>query len=122
MLLKLNQILFLAFLCAVVMHVSCSPKKPITSSYGAFRLESLNNDSLLLTPPIPEGHADNAAIKMTLISNTTPPSVTNCFAEKGPFRLEQGRNDPHSIQITLPAPKHGLAIWRGSRAACQRGH
>jgi hypothetical protein len=109
MLLKLNQILFLGFLCPVVMHVSCSAKKPITSSYAPFRLESLNNDSLLLTPPIPEGHAYNAAIKMTLIGNTTPPSVTNCFAERGPFRLEQGRSDPHSIQITLPAPETWLS-------------
>jgi len=114
MLLKLNQILFLGFLCAVVMHVSCSAKKPITSSYAPFRLESLNNDSLLLTPPIPEGHANNAAIKMTLIGNTTPPSVTNCFAERGPFRLEQGRNDPHSIQITLPAPETWLTDLEGS--------
>jgi hypothetical protein len=114
MLLKPNQIVLFGFLCAVVVDEGCSAKKPITSSYAPFRLEALNNDSLLLTPPIPEGHADNAAIKVTFIRNTTPTTVrTNCFAERGPFRLEPGKNDPHSLQITLPAPERWLSDLEG---------
>jgi hypothetical protein len=121
MLLRPNPIVLFGFLSAVVMHGGCSAKKPITSSYAPFRLELLNNDSLLLTPPIPEGHADNAAIQVTFTSNTTPTTVrTNCFAQRGPFRLEQGRNDPDSIQITLPAPERWLSDLEG-RAESRAG-
>jgi hypothetical protein len=96
------------------MVVGCSARKPIASTYTSFRLESWNHDSVLLTPAIPEGHAGNAAITVTLnMSWTRPPVGMNCSVERGPFRLEQVKNHPDSIQITLPAPEKWLGDVEG---------
>jgi hypothetical protein len=106
--LKANQGLLCWFLCILVIPASCAPKKPIASPYAPFRLESLNHDSLLFTPSIPEGHASNTAVRVTLNGNASEPVVCRncspCSAERGPFRVEQGKDDPRSVQITLPAP------------------
>jgi hypothetical protein len=110
---KANQTVLSGFLCAVVILVGCSAKKPITSTAAPFRLESLNGDSLLLTPAIPEGHSNNAAVTLTLNSSMRPAAGTKCSAERGPFRLEQGKNGPDSIQITLPAPERWLSDLEG---------
>ena len=111
MLTKGNQTLHLGFLLVVVTLLGCSAKKPISSS-NSFRLESLNDDSVLFTPAIPEGHANNAAVKLTLNSSTRPPADTNCAAESGPFRLEQAKNSGDSIGVTLPAPERWLSDLR----------
>jgi hypothetical protein len=109
---KANQTLLSGFLCAVVMLVGCSAKKPITPT-SPFRLESLNADALLLTPAIPEGHSNSAAVTLTLNSSTRPASGAHCSAERGPFRLDQAMNVPDSIQITLPAPDRWLSVLEG---------
>jgi hypothetical protein len=114
---KANQTLLSGFLCAAVMLVGCTVKKPITSAAAPFRLESLNADSILLTPAIPEGHSNNAAVILTLNSSTRPAAGANCSAERGPFRLEQGRNGPDSTQITLPAVERWLSDLEGREEA-----
>ena len=114
MFLKLGQTFLCGFLCATIMQVGCSAKKPIALHSAPFRLESLNHDSVLLTPAIPEGHASGAAVQATFHSGIPSSAVrTNCSAERGPFRLEQGRNDAGSVQITLPAPERWLRDLEG---------
>ena len=114
MLLKSNRAVLCGFVCTAVLQAGCSAKKPISSIYAPFRLESLNGASLLLTPPIPEAHANDAVVKVTLVGGAAAASAgTNCSAERGPFRVEPGKNDPGSIQITLPAPERWLGDLEG---------
>jgi hypothetical protein len=114
MLWKPNQALLSGSLCAVLMQAGCSAKKPVTSPYPPFRLQSLNDDSLLLTPAIPENHSDDAGIKLTLAGGAaTSPVSANCSAQRGTFRLEGGPNGAGSIQLTMPAPKKWLGDLQG---------
>ncbi len=114
MLLKPNQALLSGLLCALVMQAGCAAKKPVAATPAAFRLRALNDDSLLLPPAIPENHTNDAVVKVTLAGTVVASSVhTNCSAERGPFRLEQGTSDPASIQLTMPAPERWLSDLEG---------
>lgn len=118
MLLKLGPTLLCGFLCAMIIQVGCSAKKPIAPLSAPFRLESLNQDSVLLTPAIPEGHPSGEAVQATFHSGISGSAVrTNCSAERGPFRLEQGRNDADFVQVTLPAPERWLRDLEGQAEA-----
>src|SRR5438874_3840858 len=98
-----------AAVTAIFVLAGCSARKPIAPPYAPFRLESVRGDSVLLTPPIPEGKNECALVKLTLKSSPAPSGV-HCSAERGHFRVEQANNDPSSVHITLPA----LATWLGS--------
>jgi hypothetical protein len=114
MLFKHDQTFIAGFLCAAILLTGCAARKPITSTSAPFRLVSLDHDSVLFPPTIPEGHASDAAFRATLTVSAPHPSVSNdCSAERGPFRLEQAKNDPNSIQITLPAPEKWLEAIAG---------
>src|SRR6266576_337828 len=97
-----------AAVTAIFVLAGCSVRKPIAPPYAPFRLESVRGDSVLLTPPIPEGKNECALVKLTLKSSPAPSGV-HCSAERGHFRVEQANNDPSSVHITLPA----LATWLG---------
>src|SRR6266566_76841 len=97
-----------AAVTAIFVLAGCSVRKPIAPPYALFRLESVRGDSVLLTPPIPEGKNECALVKLTLKSSPAPSGV-HCSAERGHFRVEQANNDPSSVHITLPA----LATWLG---------
>src|SRR5207253_266080 len=97
-----------AAVTAIFVLAGCSARKPIAPPYAPFRLESVRGDSVLLTPPIPEGKNECALVKLTLKSSPAPSGV-HCSAERGHFRVEQANNDPSSVHITLPA----LATWLG---------
>ncbi len=97
-----------AAVTAIFVLAGCSARKPIAAPYAPFRLESVRGDSVLLTPPIPEGKNECALVKLTLKSSPAPSGV-HCSAERGHFRVEQANNDPSSVHITLPA----LATWLG---------
>ena len=92
--------------------VSCSARRSITPAYGPFRLKSVNGDSVLLTPPIPEGQHEYASIKLTLTSSPSPPGL-HCSAERGPFRIEQEKNGRNSVDITIPSPATWLSDLEG---------
>src|SRR5256884_4352554 len=96
-----------AALTAVFVLVSCSARRPIAPASVPFRLESVSGDSVLLTPPVPEGKDEYASIKLVLKSSPAPPGL-HCFAERGHFRVEQEKNEPNSVHITMPNP----ATWR----------
>jgi hypothetical protein len=92
---------------------ACSAKRPITSNGPSFHLASFNNDSLLLPPLIPEDHPIDTAITLTFEGRVHPAPNSDCSAERGPFRLERSKNDPSSINISLPAPDRWLNDLEG---------
>lgn len=113
MLLNPNHIWLCAVLFCALLHVGCSAKKPIVSKIASFRLASFTNDSLLLTPAIPEDHPITATIRLTLAGRMRPSVNSDCSAERGPFRIEQGINDPSSIDISMPSPERWLNDLEG---------
>jgi hypothetical protein len=113
MLTRPNGSLLCGALCAVLALAGCSAKRPIASTGPSFRLQSLNGESLLLTPAIPGSQANNAAITVAFASGSMAPTVhATCSAERRPFRVEQGKNGG-SIQIQLPAPERWLSDLEG---------
>jgi len=101
-----------ATLTAVLVLVGCSARKPILPAYAPFRLESVSGDSVLLTPPIPEGKNDYALIRLALKSSPAP-SGLHCSAERGHFHVEQEKADPNSVHITMPSPITWLGDLEG---------
>src|SRR6266480_3322227 len=101
-----------AALTAVFVLVSCSARQPIAPASVPFRLESVSGDSVLLTPPVPEGKDEYASIKLVLKSSPAPPGH-HCFAERGHFRVEQEKNEPNSVHITMPSPATWLSDLEG---------
>src|SRR5205809_6385126 len=101
-----------AALTAVFVLVSCSARQPIAPASVPFRLESVSGDSVLLTPPVPEGKDEYASIKLVLKSSPAPPGL-HCFAERGHFRVEQEKNEPNSVHITMPSPATWLSDLEG---------
>jgi len=111
--LKANRTLIAGVLCAVTLFTGCAARKPIESTAAPFRLETLNHDAVLFPPSVPENQASDAAFRITLpIHATSPTAGIACSAERGPFRLEQAKNDPNSMEITLPAPEKWLGANR----------
>ena len=105
-----------AVLLAALALVGCSAKKPIASSGPAFRLRSMNGDSILLTPGISESQASSTTIRLTLPSGSVPDSIgANCSATRGPFHVQQGKNGPGAIEIELPAADRWLSDLEGRR-------
>src|SRR2546429_4882686 len=80
-----------AAVTAIFVLAGCSVRKPIAPPYAPFRLESVRGDSVLLTPPIPEGKNECALVKLTLKSSPAPSGV-HCSAERGHFRVEQAKD------------------------------
>jgi hypothetical protein len=118
MLLNPDKTFIGGFLCAVILFTGCSARRPIESTAAPFRLETLNHDAVLLPPTVPEHQASDAAFRATLPVSATHSAVRiDCSAERGPFRVEQTKNDPNSIQITLPAPEKWLEATRGQAEA-----
>jgi hypothetical protein len=101
--LQFNQCWLALLLSTMLTSVGCSARRPIATIGPAFRLQSVNGESVLLSPSIPEHNPSDSAIdvKMNLTSPVAPPE-TNCLAEEGPFRVELTKQHPDSIQITLP--------------------
>jgi len=101
-----------AALTTVFVLVSCSARRPIAPASVPFRLESVSGDSVLLTPPVPEGKDEYASIKLVLKSSPAPPGL-HCFAERGHFRVEQEKNEPNSVHIIMPSPATWLSDLEG---------
>jgi hypothetical protein len=111
--LKANRTLIAGVLCAVTLFTGCAARKPIESTAAPFRLETLNHDAVLFPPTVPELQANDAAFRVTVpISAANSALRSDCSAERGPFRLEQAKNNPNSIEITLPAPEKWLGVNR----------
>src|SRR6266478_3576423 len=108
MLARPNRSLLGGVLCAVLAQAGCSAKRPLASTGPSFRLQSLDGESLLLTPAIPGSQASNAAITVTFASGSMAPTFrVTCSAERGPFRVEQGKNGQSSSRSNCPRPNNG---------------
>ena len=111
-----NMSSLLVVFVATLAQVGCSAKKPIASGGPSFRLQSLNGDSILLTPGIPESQASSTTIRLTLPSGSAPDSVSaNCSATRGPFHVQQGKSGQGAIEIDLPAPERWLGDLQGRK-------
>jgi hypothetical protein len=114
MLLKPDKSFIAGVLCVVILLTGCAARKPIESIAAPFRLETLNHDAVLFPPTVPEHQASDAAFLATLPIRVANSALrADCSAERGPFRLEQAKNDPNLMQITLPAPEKWLGGTRG---------
>jgi hypothetical protein len=74
----------------------------------------VDGESILFSPSIPDSHANNSAINITM--NVPAPDGsggTNCLAEEGPFRVELAKKHSDSVQITLPSTERWLRDVNG---------
>jgi hypothetical protein len=114
MLSMVNRSSFFWILCVALLLAGCSAHKRLASRLPPFRLESAGADSVLLTPAIPQDYSADGAVKVTIKSSSARVSrSTNCSIERGPFRIEQPRSKPDSVQITLPPIKRWLSDVAG---------
>jgi hypothetical protein len=107
-----RKIIVSAVLMVALTFVSCSARRSPTPAYGSFRVRSVNGDSILLTPPIPDGNHEYAPIAFKL-KNSPAPLGLQCSAQRGPFRIEQEENNPNSVHITMPSPATWLKDLEG---------
>jgi hypothetical protein len=78
-----------------------------------FRLQPVNNDLLLMTPPVPEGQPANSPLKITSgLFSIRPQQSSICRAENGPFKLEP-KSDSSSVHIELPSLSQWLQDLQG---------
>lgn len=110
-----SDLSFLAlFLLTALTSISCSARRPIGITGPPFRLEPVDGESILFSPSIPDSHANNSAINITM--NVPAPDGsggTNCLAEEGPFRVELAKKHSDSVQITLPSTERWLRDVNG---------
>ena len=86
----------------------CAPRKPVTSTAPSFRLESVNDGSLLLSPNIPTQQAPDSPVSFTLDAKTdSTPASDACTTTEGDFRLERSPQNPN-VRVFLPPPKSWL--------------
>lgn len=100
-----------ALLSGLLLLSGCSARKPIAATALPYRLKLLNARSFLYPPAIPEGHANDAPITVTLDA-AKPPAGTDCSAQQGPFHVQQRQNSA-AIQISLPPPSTWLSDLEG---------
>jgi hypothetical protein len=112
--LKSDLSLLELILLTALTSVSCSARHPIGVTGPPFRLESVDGESVLFSPSIPDSNSNNSAINVTM--NVPSPDAsegTNCLAEEGPFRVEFVRKQSGSVQITLPSIERWLGDVNG---------
>jgi hypothetical protein len=102
------------FLFTALTSVSCSARRPIGATGNPFRLESVDGESVLFSPSIPESNSNNSAINITMSVPAPDASErTNCLAEEGPFRVKLAGKHADSVQITLPSTERWLGDING---------
>jgi hypothetical protein len=102
------------FLLTALTSVSCSARRPIGAMGSPFRLESVDGESVLFSPSIPDSTSNNSAINITMnVPPANEPGGTNCLAEEGPFRVELASEHADSVQITLPSTERWLGDING---------
>jgi hypothetical protein len=112
--LRSEQGLLALFLLTTLASAGCSARRTIGTTDPPFRLESVEGESVLFSPSIPDSNPNNSAINVTM--NVPSPDAsggTNCFAEEGPFRVELASKRADSVQITLPSTERWLGDING---------
>jgi hypothetical protein len=99
-------------------QAGCAAKKTISSTYPPFRLQAVDNASLLLTPSVPKDSPNDAPILVKRIAKTRPnTAVDKCTLEQGPFRLEPDPSEKNTLMITLPSREQWLVRLDGQSDA-----
>jgi hypothetical protein len=112
--LKLDLSLLALFLLTALASTGCSARRSIGVTGPPFRLESLDGESVLFSPSIPDSNSKNSAISVTMnVPSSDASKGKNCLAEEGPFRVELSRKDSGSVQITLPSIERWLGDVNG---------
>jgi hypothetical protein len=112
--LKSNLSLLKLFLLTALTSAGCSARRPIGATGPPFRLESIDGESVLFSPSIPDSNSNNSPIHVTM--NVPAPDSsegTNCLAAEGPFRVELAKKHSDSVQITLPSTERWLGDING---------
>lgn len=112
--LKSDLSLLALILLTALTSVSCSARHPIGVTGPPFRLGSVDGESVLFSPSIPDSNSNNSPIHVAM--NVLSPDAsggTNCLAEEGPFRVELARKTSGSVQITLPSIERWLGDVNG---------
>ena len=114
MYLRSDLSLLVLFLLTALTSAGCSSRRPIGATGPPFRLESIDGESVLFSPSIPDSNSNNSPIHVTM--NVLAPDAsegTSCLAEEGPFRVELARKHADSVQITLPSTERWLGDVNG---------
>jgi hypothetical protein len=86
----------------------CAARKPASSISPAFRLQSLNGGSLLLSPNILPQQSADAPVSFTIDGNSDSKALSAaCTTAEGDFRLEPDPQNPN-VRVVLPPPKSWL--------------
>jgi hypothetical protein len=109
--LKSDLSLLALFLMTALTSAGCSARRPIGATGPPFRLESIDGESVLFSPSIPDSNSNNSPIHVTM--NVPASDGTSCLAEEGPFRVEPARKHADSVQITLPSTERWLGDVNG---------
>jgi hypothetical protein len=112
--LKSDLSLLALILLTALTSVSCSARHPIGVTGPPFRLASVDGESILFSPSIPDSNSNNSAINVTMdVPASSASGGTNCLAEQGPFRVELAGKQSGSVQITLPSIERWLGDVNG---------
>jgi hypothetical protein len=111
--LRRRTAILLLVLTGLLSQVACFSKRPAVVTREGFRLQSVNNDLLLMTPPVPVGQPANSPLEITSgLFSIRPQQSSICRAENGPFKLEP-KSESSAVHIELPSPNQWLQDLQG---------
>jgi hypothetical protein len=94
-------------------QTGCAAKKPSTSSYPPFHLQTVGGSPLLLTPSVSDTSAADQPLILKNIAEIRPnASAGQCDLEQGPFHLK--RDSEGALTLTLPNREEWLARLEGA--------
>jgi hypothetical protein len=113
MLTRCRQIVSLLLLTGLLSQAACLNKHQIKATSDGFRLESVKEDFLLMTPPLPAVQPVNKPMKIrSKMFSSTSDHLSECRAEMGAFKIEP-QSGSSSIQIELPTPDQWMTDLEG---------
>jgi hypothetical protein len=121
MLIECRQIVSLSLLTGLLSQVTCLNKHPIKATSDGFRLESIKDDFLLMTPPLPAVQPVDKPMKIrSKMFSYRSGHLSECRAEMGAFKIDP-QSGSSSIQIELPTPDQWMTDLEGRSEVGSRG-
>ena len=113
MLIGCRQIVSLSLLTGLLSQIACLNRHQIKTTSDGFRLESVKDDFLLMTPPLPAVQPVNKPMKIRYkMFSSTSDHLSECRVEMGAFKIEP-QSGSSSIQIELPTPDQWMTDLEG---------
>ena len=110
-----RQIVSLSLLTGLLSQIACLHRHQITATGDGFHLESVKDDSLLMSPPLLEAQPVNKPMKIRSETySLRPDHRSECRAEVGAFKIEP-QSGSSSIQIEMPTPGQWMEDLEGRR-------